>query len=199
VLIILIQTNYKILANKTEITMKKHLLFSIAIIVIASIQGTFAQTNGAKKVSRNSFDEKAAIEEAKAKGIKPSEINGYVQFLKNDFSSKRALNKQKHKHTPYEAAGTQGIQETVIYLEPNKPMSLGCPNMGFEQYNFNGWTGGIGTVATGGTLPNYTSTGATIVNPAGNNVSVANTANYHTIMSLPAVDPNYVSINGMIH
>lgn len=195
-LIILIQTNYKILANKTEITMKKHLLFSIAIIVIASIQGTFAQTNGEKKVSRNSFDEKAAIEEAKAKGIKPSEINGYVQFLKNDFSSKRALNKQKHKHTPYEAAGTQGIQETVIYLEPNKPMSLGCPNMGFEQYNFNGWTGGIGTVATGGVLPNYTSTGATIINPAGNNVSVANTANYHTIMSLPAVNPDYNNING---
>ena len=73
--------------------------------------------------------------------------------MKNDFSSKKALEKQKHKHSPYEAAGTHGIQETVIYLEPNKPMSLGCPNMGFEQYNFNGWTGGIGTVATGGALP----------------------------------------------
>jgi gliding motility-associated-like protein len=176
--------------------MKKHLLFSIAIIVIASIQGTFAQTNAGKKVNRYSFDEKAAIEEAKAKGIKPSEISGYIQFLKNDFSSKKALEKQKHKHSPYEATGTQGIQETVIYLEPNKPMSLGCPNMGFEQYNFNGWTGGIGTVATGGVLPNYTSTGTAIINPAGNNVSVANTANYHTIMSLPAVDPNYITING---
>jgi hypothetical protein len=42
--------------------------------VIASIQGTFAQTNGEKKVNRNSFDEKAAIEEAKAKGMKPSEL-----------------------------------------------------------------------------------------------------------------------------
>ena len=176
--------------------MKKHLLFSIAFVAITATQVFFAQNNSTKKSERQGFDERGAIQQAKAKGIKPSEINGYVQYLKNEFSSNKALEKQKHKHSPYEAAGTQGVQETVIYLEPNKPMSLGCPNMGFEQYNFNGWTGGIGTTSTGGTLPNYTSTGTTIINTAGNNVSVANTINYHTIMSLPAIDPNYVSING---
>ena len=176
--------------------MKKHLLFSLVITAIFLTPKVYSQTNAVKKINTYSFDEKAAIEEAKAKGIKPSEINGYVQYLKNDFSSKKALAKQSHKHSPYEVAGSPAVDETVIYLNPNKPMSLGCPNMGFEQYNFNGWTGGIGTTSTGGNLPNYTSTGTTIINTAGSNVSVANTTNYHTIMSLPAVDPNYVTING---
>ena len=178
--------------------MKKHLLFSIAIIVIASIQGTFAQTNAAKKVNRYSFDEKAAIEEAKAKGVPASDILGYVKSLKNNFYARQTLAKQSHKHTPYEQAGTPSIQESVIYLEPNKPMSLGCPNMGFEQYNFNGWTGGTGTTANGapGGSPTYVQVGTAIVNTAGNNVPPSNIINYHTIMSLPAIDPNLTTING---
>ena len=176
--------------------MKKLLCIALALITLSFSQTVLAQTSEAKKVNRYTFDEKAAREQAKAKGIKPSEIEGYVRTLKNEFYSKKALEKQSHKHSPYEPAGTQGMQETVIYLEPNKPMSLGCPNMGFEQYNFNGWTGGTGTVSIGTTNPNYTSTGAVIVNPAGNNVPPSNTLNYHTIMSLPPIDPNLLTING---
>jgi hypothetical protein len=178
--------------------MKKKLLIAFAFILFGFTSILIGQTKETKKVDPNVFDEKAAVEQAKAKGLKVSEIKGYVQFLKNDFSSKKALAKQKHKHSPYETAGSQGVQETVIYLNPNQPMSLGCPNMGFEQYNFNGWTGGIGTVATGaiGGNPNYTSTGAAIVNTAGNNVSQANTTNYHTILSLPPINPNFLNING---
>lgn len=170
----------------------------MAIVAVSFSQEFSAQTNTTKKVDPYTFDEATAIEQAKAKGIKASEIKGYVEYLKNDFYCQKNLAKQTHKHTPYEAAGNQGIQESVIYLEPNKPMSLGCPNMGFEQYNFNGWTGGIGTVSTGpaGGNPNYTSTGTTIVNTAGNNVPPSNTINYHTIMSLPPVDPNLSTING---
>ncbi len=176
--------------------MKKKLFFSIAVLIIFFTPLAFAQNT---KVDPNRFDEKAAYQLAKTKGIKASELKGYVQFLKNDFYSQKALAKQTHKHSPYEAAGTPGIQETVIYLEPNKPMSLGCPNMGFEQYNFNGWTGGIGTTSIGATggSPVYNSTGLSIVNPAGNNVTTTNTANYHTIMTLPAINPNLVGpING---
>lgn len=178
--------------------MKKFILFSLTILISLFSQKICAQTKIAEKTDPNHFDEKTAYVQAKAKGVKASEIKGYVDFLKNDFYSKKALEKQSHKHSPYEPGGTQGIQETVIYLEPNKPMSLGCPNMGFEQYNFNGWTGGIGTTSTGpvGGSPNYTSTGATIVNTAGNNVPTTNTINYHTIMSLPPVDPNLLTING---
>ncbi len=176
--------------------MKKHLFFSFTLISLGFAQITFGQS-GNKKIDPNQFDEQKAIEQAKAKGIKPSEIAGYVQFLKNDFFSKKDLAKQTHIHTPYEQ-GSTGIQETVIYLEPNQPMSVGCPNMGFEQFNFTGWTGGIGTVSTGpgGGLPNYTSTGTTIINSAGNNVPTTNTINYHTIMTLPPLNRNLATING---
>ncbi|MCF8423188.1 MAG: gliding motility-associated C-terminal domain-containing protein [Bacteroidia bacterium] len=176
--------------------MKKKLFLSLSFLVITYTQVLVAQTKEIKKHDPNVFDEKAAINTAKAKGIKASEINGYVEFLKNDFSSKKALKKQGHIHSPYEAAGTPGESETVIYLEPNKPMSLGCPNMGFEQYNFNGWSGGSGTTSTGGTVPNYGVAGTAILNGAGNNVSVLNTTNYHTIMSLPPVNPIYQVIDG---
>lgn len=178
--------------------MKKQLLFPIVILVTAINYSVFSQNHETKKTDAYHFDEKAAYEQAKAKGIKDSEIKGYIEFLKNDFKSHQDLSKQKHKHTPYEKAGSQGIQETIIYLEPNKPMNIGCANMGFEQYNFNGWTGGIGTVSTGpaGGNPNYTSTGTTIVNTAGNNVPPANTINYHTILTLPPIDPNLTTING---
>jgi hypothetical protein len=155
-----------------------------------------SQTKKTNSTSDQFFDEKTAIEQAIAKGIKPSEVKGYVQFLKNDFSSKKALANQPHKHNAYENNGD--VLEKVIYLSPNTPMSADCPNMGFEQYNFNGWTGEIGTTSPGpiGGNPIYTNTGTNIVNSAGNNVSLVNTTNYHTIMSLPAVNPNYLTING---
>lgn len=136
------------------------------------------------------FNEEAAILQAKAKGIKPSEIKGYVEFLKNDFSSKNALKASGHSHTPYDNSANL-VDETVIYLNPNKTMSIGCPNMSFDNYDFSNWTGGIGTVSTGGASgPIYTVTGGTILNPAGNNVSVRNTANYHTIMTRPTATNN---------
>jgi gliding motility-associated-like protein len=160
-------------------------------------QVMFAQTKIQKQINQNSFDIKAAYEQAKSNNIPASEINGYVQFLKNDFSSKKALKKQSHKHTPYEG-GSINIQETIIYLEPNKPMSLGCPNMGFEQYNFNNWTGGIGETYTvsGGTTPSYSTTGTSIINSAGDNASLINTSNYHTIMSIAPTNPVYPNCVG---
>ena len=100
--------------------MKKKLLIAFAFILFGCTSLLIGQTKETKKVDPNVFDEKAAVEQAKAKGLKTSEIKGYVQFLKNDFSSKKALTKQKHKHSPYETAGSQGVQETVIYLNPNQ-------------------------------------------------------------------------------
>ncbi len=178
--------------------MRKKLFLTLTLLSFVFIQLSVAQTKEPKKHNPEAFDEEAAVAEAKAKGIKASELKGYIAFLKNDFSSKRALTQQKHLHTPYETSVTGDVQETVIYLSPNKTMSIGCPNMSFDQYNFTGWTGGIGTVGTGpvGGNPIYTSTGASIINPAGNNISVASTANYHTIMSVPATNnvyPNCVS------
>ncbi len=168
------------------------LIFNFGFSQIANAQKNEKDALEQKKLAdynkKNVFNEAEAISQTKAKGIIPSDIKGYVEYLRNDFYSKKALESQPHKHTPYETP--QGFEETVIYLNPNKTMSIGCPNMGFENYNFSGWTGGIGTVSTGVTLPIYTATGASIVNPAGNNVSVRNTANYHTIMTRPTTTNN---------
>lgn len=161
------------------------------------VQVLSAQTKIQKQINQNSFDIKAAYEQAKINNIPASDIKGYVQFLKNDFSSKNALKKQGHKHTPYES-GSTNIQETVIYLEANKPMSLGCPNMGFEQYNFNNWIGGIGETYTvsGGTTPSYSTTGTSIINTAGDNASLINTSNYHTIMTIAPTNSVYPNCVG---
>ena len=72
--------------------MKKKLLIAFAFILFGCTSLLIGQTKETKKVDPNVFDEKAAVEQAKAKGLKTSEIKGYVQFLKNDFSSKKALN-----------------------------------------------------------------------------------------------------------
>jgi gliding motility-associated-like protein len=178
--------------------MKKQFLYSVILLVLGFGQLIQAQTKEPKKHDPEAFDEEAALAQAKTKGIKSSELKGYVQYLKNDFSSQNALKKQGHVHTPYEGGVTGDISETVIYIQPNRPMSIGCPNMGFEQYNFTNWTGGKGTVSIGpaGGNPIYTSTGAAILNSAGNNVSIANTVNYHTIMTIPATNsvvPNQVA------
>lgn len=178
--------------------MKKNLLFSTLFISLISVNIGASQTNKThkpEKINKVRFDEKAALQEAKAKGLKPSEIPGYIQYLRNDFASKKALGKQTHLHNPY-GSGATGVHETVIYLDPNKPMSVGCPNMGFEQYDFSGWTGDIGTVSTGATLPNYSISSPGIVNSAGNNVSVMNTTNYHTILSIPPTNNVYPACSG---
>jgi hypothetical protein len=143
------------------------------------------------------FDEKAAIQQAIAKGIKSSEINGYVQFLKNDYSSKNVFAKQSHVHSPYE---NNQIKGNTIYLAPSKIVSADCNNMGFEYNNFIGWIGSIGNVTTGTTMPNYNSTASTINTSAGNNVSLMNTINYHTIMTIPATNaiyPNFIGYDSI--
>jgi hypothetical protein len=175
----------------------KPVFLLFALISNSVNQSLFAQIGEQSRVNNNKeiFNEAEARQLAKTKAIPASEVEGYIQFLKQDFSSKKALEKQTHKHTPYEVV-SKDFQETVIYLKPNQPLSVGCPNMGFEQYNFTGWTGAIGNVSTGGNLPNFNQTGTSIVNAAGNNVSILNTSNYHTIMTLPPVNPIGPSVNG---
>jgi gliding motility-associated-like protein len=169
--------------------MKKQLLFSAILLGLGFSQLSQAQTKEPKKHNPEAFDEEAALAKAKVKGIKSSDLKGYINALSLEFSSNKELAKQAHKHTPYEG-GSSVVDETVIYLSPNKTASVGCPNMGFEQYNFTNWTGGSGTVSTGATYPTYAVAGTAIVNPLGSNVSEKKIANYHTILSIPPTNPN---------
>ena len=155
------------------------------------------------------FDIKAAYQQAKDKGIPKSDIEGYVQFLHNDYRSHKG-----HSHSSSQAsrnAGNDVYDAGVIYKSwnntstvfkssnPNTVQNAYCPNAGFEQLNFTNWTGGYGTVNTGAAgsgFPTYTQTSPTIVNTAGNNVSLVNTINYHTIMTTPATNSIYPNCVG---
>lgn len=185
--------------------MKQILFISALLYCFSGISQTVPKTLSLPKTpveTQKAFDMKKAYEEAKAKGIRSTDIEGYVQTKKHEFSSKNALAKQDHVHTPYEQA-SKGVQETVIYLtnkagQPNTPQNVGCSNLGFEQYNFTGWTGGTGSVTIGPTNGNpiYNVVGGAIVNGAGNNVSILNTTNYHTIMTIPPTNPSYPTCAG---
>jgi len=173
-------------------------LFMVISLLIGIANGLSAQTSASLQHTGELFDENNPSKQIKQKAVNSSDTKGYAAYLKHEISSAKALKIQSHVHTPYESI-MMPSQETVIVLNPNKEMGLGCPNMGFEQYNFNGWNGSIGTVSVGvaNTIPTYyIKSGSTITNPAGNNVSLLNASNYHTLMTLPALDANYLTING---
>lgn len=173
---------------------------SVAVCVLFS-QTIFAQLP-------DGFDIKKAQQDAVNKGISASDIDGYVQFLHNDY-----LTHKNHSHGQTTSSTNQGgvYNMGTIYknfnnnnsvfrsANPNTTQNIYCPNAGFEQATFTNWTGGYGTVSTGATtaaFPSYTQTSPTIVNPAGNNVGLTNTANYHTVMTTPATNSVYPNCVG---
>ena len=176
-------------------------IFCIISVFLASV--SYAQL-------ADGFDIKAAYQQAKNKGISKSDVEGYVQFLHNDYLS----HKGGHRHANTQNSGV--YDAGTIYLNgnntsnpfakpniPNSPQNAYCPNAGFEQMSFANWTGSYGTVVTGAPgsgSPSYTQTSPTIVNSAGNNVSLMNTINYHTIMTTPATNsvfPNCVGYDSI--
>jgi hypothetical protein len=94
---------------------------------------------------------------------------------------------------------------TTLFLALNlnsqtaKITSVDCPNMGFENQNFSGWTGSTGSVsigAVGASSPVYNIISSVINNSAGNNVSLVNPTNYHTIMTTPPINYLYPNCIG---
>lgn len=166
------------------------------VLIFLFTQASFAQL-------ADGFDIKKAYQQAADKGISQSDIKGYVQFLHNDFLSHKG---QKHGHSDNDLgvydAGTiylNGNNNSSKIFSPNSPQNAYCPNAGFEQMSFANWTGAYGAVSTGAAgsgFPSYTQTSPTIVNSAGNNVSLVNTINYHTIMTTPATNSVYPNCVG---
>ena len=157
------------------------------------------------------FDIKAAYQQAKDKGISATDVEGYVRFLHNDYlshkggghSSSHAKNAGVYDAGTIYLNGNNGNNPLAKPFNPNSPQNIYCPNAGFEQGTFANWTGAYGTVATAATgapFPIYTQTSPTIVNGAGNNASLVNTLNYHTIMTTPATNsvfPNCVGYDSI--
>ncbi len=158
------------------------------------------------------FDIKAAYQQANDKGISKSDIEGYVKFLHNDYLSHKGARKHNGAVAHQQDLGV--YDAGTIYLggsnpnvfkpgNPNTPQNAYCPNAGFEQMTFTNWTGSYGTVsigAVGAAFPVYNQISPTIVNGAGNNVSLVNTLNYHTIMTTPATNsvfPNCIGYDSI--
>ena len=173
-------------------------LFCTFLVLFTSI--SFAQL-------ADGFDIKAAYQQAKNKGISKTDIEGYVRFLHNDYlSHKNGGHAASHgKNSGVYDAGTiylngnSGNNPLAKPFIPNSPQNAYCPNAGFEQGTFANWTGSYGTVSTGATtalFPTYVQTAAGILNGAGNNAPLANTLNYHTIMTTPPTNSVYPNCVG---
>lgn len=174
-------------------------LIVFAICFISSI--TLAQNN-------QDFDFKKAYENAKMNGVDDKFIDEYVNKQYGKYLKQKKTS-HVHAHTGEESAVDLGTiyktynSNTVVYSAattlPNSPQNIYCPNAGFEQLNFTNWSGATGDVTTGpagAAFPNFTQTGGVIVSPAGNNVSVRNPNNYHTIHTTPATNSVYPNCVG---
>ena len=164
--------------------MKKQLLLAILFIASLGANSVLAQNKDLEKKKKdpNYFDETAAYEIAKAKGVQPIDQKAYVEHLRNVFNSKQNQKPHNHSHN-------NPVKSVTINLTPNNSQSIGCGNMGFENYDFTNWSGTTGTITQNNPVVTYNATATNIVNPSGNNVFMNNTNNYHTILTIPPTDP----------
>src|ERR1700741_454848 len=109
--------------------LKLHLL-AFSILAFSSIN---AQNDDAKYLKN--FDEKRAIEAAKAENISAEQLPAFIKKLKQHH-----INKAKSLEHPvdhlYLGVKSSGQQYNSVQMNPF------CPNAGFQNNNFGGWTGG---------------------------------------------------------
>ncbi|HRG00265.1 MAG TPA: gliding motility-associated C-terminal domain-containing protein [Bacteroidia bacterium] len=170
--------------------MKKQLLLAILFIASLGANSVLAQNKDLEKKKKdpNYFDETSAYEIAKAKGVQPIDQKAYVEHLRNVFNSKQNQKPHNHSHN-------NPVKSVTINLTPNNSQSIGCGNMGFENYDFTNWSGTTGTITQNNPVVTYNATATNIVNPSGNNVFMNNTNNYHTILTIPPTNPIYPNCN----
>lgn len=133
------------------------------------------------------FDRETTRQEALKKGVSPIDMELYLKHAEKVHYAK-LKKKSSHSHNHI-------VPQKTIYLNESKPSTVGCGNMGFEEYNFINWSGTTGNVTDGTVIANYTPTGFSIVNPDGNNVFMDNFNNYHTILTIPPTNPIYPNCN----
>ncbi|MFL5751954.1 MAG: T9SS type A sorting domain-containing protein [Bacteroidia bacterium] len=125
--------------------MKKHLLpallFCSVLAVGQNARMASTQPSRITAIEKNVFDEKAALEEAKAHGVQPADYAGYIRFKKQQAESHDALPTFKNK----------AVAKTSL---PQHTSS--ATNADFETGDFTGWTlyTGDNTVNSFGPLQN---------------------------------------------
>lgn len=175
---------------------KLTLLKSLVCVIVLTL------THSAYSQLADGFDIKKAYIDAKAQGVADKFLDEYVKHQHTLYLRSHAP-AVKHNHSNDEHVndlGTiyKGYNSNPVY-RITSPQNAYCPNAGFEQFSFLNWSGSTGDVTTGATgapFPVYTQTGTAIVSPAGNNVSVRNPNNRHTILTTPATNSVYPNCVG---
>lgn len=162
--------------------MKIKLLLFLAIIINADL--IFSQN---KTQQTPHFDREKEKEAAIKRGMHYDDVDGYLFTLEREFYDKLDM-ANKLPVDPY-AWSSKG--STI--------QGAACVNASFENNNFGNWTGSTGNANTcgppGSQSPNYTLVSPLIASAAGANAGLTNTINYHTIMNIPATNPNYPNCN----
>ncbi len=151
------------------------------------------------------FDIKKAYVDAEAKGIESKFLDEYVEHEHALYLRKNSSKAIPHDHSQV----GEPLDLGTIYLGGGNsnnykgptptPQNIYCPNAGFEQVSFTNWsgaTGGVTTAAPGAPFPIYTQTATSILNPAGNNTSIRNPQNFHTLLTTPATNNIYPNCVG---
>ena len=172
--------------------MKNLLVFKNALLVFSLIFSSisFAQL-------ADGFDIKAAYQKAKDKGITSKFIDEYVNHQHALYLDSKP--KPNVKVVDLGTIYKNFNNNRSVFIPPPSTQNAYCPNAGFEQGTFANWIGETGTVTDGLTTapyPVYTQTGTAIVSPSGNNVSIVDPNNFHTIMTTPATNSIYPNCVG---
>ncbi len=125
------------------------------------------------------FDLKAANNEMKLKGIPASDQAGYLNFLKAKYIA------ANHANVKFDRGITT---QAKSYIPVLSPLGFYCPNAGFENFNFNNWTGNTWTL----TGFDWTAAPAWTIGvvSSGNNASLTDPNARQTITTIPAGNNN---------
>jgi gliding motility-associated-like protein len=160
---------------------------TVLIVFFTSLYFSFYSQ---KATQSNFFDRKKEEQEAINRGMPSQDIEGYLFAKEKEFNAKQEW-QTMIPIDPYAWSAKGGTGNTI--------QSAACVNASFENNNFANWTGSSGNSnncgPVGSLSPNYNVVTPTIVSPAGPNAGLTNVANYHTVMNIPATNPNYPTCN----
>lgn len=170
-----------------RLNLLKFYLLSFSILCIST---TRAQDDDAKYLKN--YDEKHAVEAAKKEGLSPEETLAFIKRYRKHHIEVEKAKEQHHQLNPFDASALNSSKVQPNHQVMNNPY---CPNAGFDQNNFGGWTGGwfdenSGSAWTSSpwlSSSNWTS-GAFATAP--NNSSLSTSNAQHTIMTTPPGNNN---------
>ncbi len=152
--------------------MKKLSIFALTVLASFKLSAQINQN------LLQGFDEQAACNDMKLKNMPVSERKGYLNYLKSQYVAKHFPNAK------FDRTSSAAKQ----YVPILSPLGFYCPNVGFENFNFNTWAPSTWTLSglDWTTAPVWVSGAIS----SGNNAALTDPNGRHTITTIPAGNPN---------